>query len=401
VAGRDSALLPYLVAVASVAVAGVANTLLWPVLGTNPLLLFLAAVVVTAWFGSPAASLAGTLLAVVVADYFFLLPYHTLALGWQEAVTLVIFVAVALLVSSLTSARRRAETGLRVANEQLSRAAAEAREAREAADAANQAKSAFLASMSHELRTPMNAIIGYSEMLLEELDDVGRKEFAPDLQKIRAAGKHLLALINDILDLSKIEAGKMALYLEPFEVATVVDEVAATVKPLVERRGNRLEVAVEPACGTMRADLTKVRQALFNLLSNAAKFTEKGRRRPPDARDAPPDPRAGRPRRARGRARPGRPRPAGPPAPGARPPRPRHAGDGRLRVPRGAPPHAGGAGAPGRDRHRPRPHPRRPPAAQRPGRAHPPEGRLPARRTARRAAPAGRRAAYATIERRS
>jgi CheY-like chemotaxis protein/anti-sigma regulatory factor (Ser/Thr protein kinase) len=130
--------------------------------------------------------------------------------------------------------------------------------------------------MSHELRTPMNAIIGYSEMLLEEVEDVGQKEFAPDLQKIRAAGKHLLALINDILDLSKIEAGKMTLYVESFEVGTLLDQVVATVQPLVERRGNRLEVVGAREGGTLRADLTKVRQVLFNLLSNAAKFTERG-----------------------------------------------------------------------------------------------------------------------------
>ncbi len=145
-----------------------------------------------------------------------------------------------------------------------------------AAEAASKAKSQFLANMSHELRTPLNAIIGYSEMLQEEADDLGTPEIKPDLQKIHGAGKHLLGLINDILDLSKIEAGKMTLYLETFEVQTLLNEVAATVQPLINKNGNQLTLEVAPEIGSMRADVTKVRQALFNLLSNASKFTDKG-----------------------------------------------------------------------------------------------------------------------------
>ena len=130
--------------------------------------------------------------------------------------------------------------------------------------------------MSHELRTPLNAIIGYSEMLQEEAEDLGQEASCPDLAKINAAGKHLLGLINDILDLSKIEAGKMDLYLETFSVPDLVRDVAAIVRPLVEKNANTLVVSCPDDPATMHADLTKVRQALFNLLSNASKFTDHG-----------------------------------------------------------------------------------------------------------------------------
>ena len=150
-------------------------------------------------------------------------------------------------------------------------------EARRSAEEANRTKSQFLANMSHELRTPMNAIIGYSEMLQEEAEDLGQKSFISDLEKIHGAGKHLLGLINDILDLSKVEAGKMTLFLEEFDVATLVSEVSATVQPLIARNANALDLNCPAGIGMMRADVTKVRQTLFNLLSNACKFTEKGR----------------------------------------------------------------------------------------------------------------------------
>jgi GAF domain-containing protein/CheY-like chemotaxis protein/anti-sigma regulatory factor (Ser/Thr protein kinase) len=143
-------------------------------------------------------------------------------------------------------------------------------------EAANRHKSEFLANMSHELRTPLNAIIGYSEMLEEDAADLDGGRLVPDLQKINAAGKHLLELINAVLDLSKIEAGKMDLYVEEFDVARLIHDVAAVIRPLAEKNGNRLEVAGDTAVGTMRTDMTKVRQALFNLLSNACKFTERG-----------------------------------------------------------------------------------------------------------------------------
>ncbi len=157
------------------------------------------------------------------------------------------------------------------------RAEEEVAKAKEASETANKTKSLFLANMSHELRTPLNAIVGYSEMLQEEAIDQNLDSFGADLEKIHGAGRHLLALINDILDLSKIEAGKMDLYLETFDLNILIDEVASTVYPMVVKNGNTMHVQKASDLGAMRADQVKVRQGLFNLLSNAAKFTQAGK----------------------------------------------------------------------------------------------------------------------------
>ncbi len=150
------------------------------------------------------------------------------------------------------------------------------REAMKAAESANRTKSTFLANMSHELRTPLNAIIGYSEMLEEEAGGLGLENFVDDLQKIHTAGRQLLALINDVLDLSKIEAGKAELFLEPFPVKDLIQDVTAIIRPLIEKKANRLDLQIADGLGDLTADLTRMRQILLNLLSNAAKFTEKG-----------------------------------------------------------------------------------------------------------------------------
>jgi PAS domain S-box-containing protein len=150
------------------------------------------------------------------------------------------------------------------------------REAKQVAEEASLAKSRFLANMSHELRTPLNAVIGYAEMLLEEADERGLHGSIDELRKVQFAGKHLLGLISDILDLSKIEAGRMDIHLETFDVADTVATVIDTVRPLLARNGNRVVVECPASLGFVHADLTKIRQILFNLLSNAAKFTTRG-----------------------------------------------------------------------------------------------------------------------------
>jgi hypothetical protein len=152
----------------------------------------------------------------------------------------------------------------------------ELRRAKTAAEEASRSKSQFLANMSHELRTPLNAIIGYSELMREEAEDLDQQSFVRDLKKVESAGKHLLELINGVLDIAKIEAGKMETHAETFDVESMLNDVASTIAPVVEKNGNLFEIAAGPALGSMHTDLTKVRQSLFNLLGNAGKFTHHG-----------------------------------------------------------------------------------------------------------------------------
>ncbi len=152
----------------------------------------------------------------------------------------------------------------------------ELEQAREASEVANRTKSQFLANMSHELRTPLNAIIGYSEILQEDAADSGQPQFVPDLKKIEGAGRHLLGLINDILDLSKVEAGKMDVFIEEIDLASLLSEVNAIIAPLAAKNGNALAIQSSEAIGSIRSDRTKLKQCLLNVLSNASKFTHDG-----------------------------------------------------------------------------------------------------------------------------
>jgi len=165
---------------------------------------------------------------------------------------------------------------LKEANQQTSYMLTIAEQARKMAEAANYAKSTFLAKMSHELRTPLNAIIGYSDMIQEEAIDSGCEELLPDLDRVHLAGQQLLDVISNILDISKIEAGKLELNLTEFSVATLISEVVTTIHPIMKMEGNVLQVESSQELGMLYADYHKLRQILLNILNNAAKFTKQG-----------------------------------------------------------------------------------------------------------------------------
>jgi signal transduction histidine kinase len=208
---------------------------------------------------------------------------------WVEHAAWVVFEDVVLVMSCTRGVRELREIAVRTvileeANRDETRQAVELAEvverlrfSQQQVEAATRAKSEFLANMSHELRTPLNAITLYSELLHENAVEAKREDEAADLTRIRQASKHLLGLINDVLDLSKVEAGKMELHLETFAIKPVLQELAATIEGLVRKNGNQLTVRISDHVGAMHADLTKTRQILFNLLSNAAKFTSNGR----------------------------------------------------------------------------------------------------------------------------
>jgi PAS domain S-box-containing protein len=165
--------------------------------------------------------------------------------------------------------RKRDEESLRLMNDELALA-------RDLALEANRTKSSFIANMSHELRTPLNAILGYSEILQEDAALLGLEDFGNDLQKIHKSGRHLLELINDILDMTKIEAGKLEIYYDNFDLPLLIWDTTTMIQPLVFKNNNRLGIDCDPQLGDIRADMTRLRQILLNLLSNACKFTESG-----------------------------------------------------------------------------------------------------------------------------
>ena len=266
-------------------------------LDTAPFLLYLPALFIIATAFGRGPGLLGTASSATFAAFLFIRASDEARLSGSQITALIEFVAISTAMVLVCAAMRRALADnerylatLNEANASLMRSQAtlaaaikeaeaskeEAEIAKDAAEAANRAKSAFLANMSHELRTPLSAVIGYSEMMEEEVEDLGEASLLRDLGKVKSNARHLLSLINDVLDLSKIEAGRMDTYAERIEVAALVGEVEATVEALVGQKGNRLAVEVEPDVGTMMTDVVKLRQCLLNLLSNAAKFTENG-----------------------------------------------------------------------------------------------------------------------------
>ncbi|MGI4797409.1 MAG: sensor histidine kinase [Janthinobacterium lividum] len=253
-------------------------------LDTAPFLLYMPIIFLSALAFGWSAGLVGVLLSDVLAAYFFLHDSSTPRLSTGQGIALVQYLVIGGAMVAICDTLRRAiiENEMTVADLARSRvwlqaAKDEAEDARETAEEANRAKSAFLANMSHELRTPLSAVIGYSEMLEEEAEENGEASMLADLGKIKSNAKHLLSLINDVLDLSKVEANKMDLFFEDIGLSAFLQETAGTVDSLVHRKGNVLVLDFPSDLGSMRTDVVKLRQSLLNLLSNAAKFTENGR----------------------------------------------------------------------------------------------------------------------------
>ena len=253
-------------------------------LDVAPFLLYLPVVILVSVASGHRAGIFTTLLSALAAASFFTRADHGWLLSFPQVIAICEYLIVAGTMVVVCDALRRVMLDNEVALVDLNRsqvtlaaAKAEAEAAKDAAEEANKTKSAFIANMSHELRTPLSAIIGYSEMLQEEIaDGADASEMAPDMGKIEGNARHLLGLINDVLDLSKIESGKMEVFAETFDVETIISDVASTVQGLVAKKANTLELRLEPNLGAMHSDVTKLRQILLNLLSNAAKFTENG-----------------------------------------------------------------------------------------------------------------------------
>ena len=253
-------------------------------LNTAPFLLYLPVIFVLSLALGWRPGMLGLLLSDVLAAYFFFHDSSQTMLTSGQVVALLEYLVVGAAMVSVCDALRRAiiESESRLADlvenrTFLEAARQEADHAKAAAESANRAKSAFIANMSHELRTPLSAVIGYSEMLEEEAEDGGHAAMLADLGKIKSNAKHLLHLINDVLDLSKVEANKMDVYAETFDVADFLRDVAGTVDALVRKKSNTLAFDLGRDLGQASTDVTKLRQCLFNLVGNAAKFTEAGR----------------------------------------------------------------------------------------------------------------------------
>ena len=285
--------LPAWVGYASVAaLIGVATVmrLLVP-LDTAPFLLYLPAVFLISTTFGRGPGVAGATASTVFAAFLFIRASDEAHLSTAQIVALAQYALISAGMILVCDALRRvltdneelvatlngANASLTAAAATLEAARAEAEAAMESAEAANRAKSSFLANMSHELRTPLSAVIGYSEMMEEEVADLGEEGLLKDIGKIKSNARHLLSLINDVLDLSKIEAGRMDTYAEEVDVAELMAEVKNTVGSLVARKGNQFVIDLGPELGAMHTDVVKLRQCLFNLISNAAKFTEAGR----------------------------------------------------------------------------------------------------------------------------